>query len=264
MENNQMLQENRQRMKHVVAVMSGKGGVGKSTVAVNLAYALALQGKVVGLLDADLHGPSQARLLGVQQTPLAQIDGHPAPIRLHDHLYALSLGFLLEHEDDPVIWRGPAKNSVLKQFVEEIEWPELDYLIIDFPPGTGDEALTMFQLLAPVSGVLLVSTPQHLAVSEARKTIRFAEQLKVPVLGLVENMAMVICPHCGKEFNLYPQGAVELAGEDYGLEVLVRLPFDEDMAKKGDEGRPYAFDCGKKPAGQAYADLALKIVDKLS
>jgi ATP-binding protein involved in chromosome partitioning len=259
------LRENLDHMKHRIMVMSGKGGVGKSTVAVNLAYSLALNGRSVGILDADLHGPSIAKLLRLegQPLPLRESDHRPEPIRVHDNFFALSIASLLPTSDDPVVWRGPMKMSVLKQFLTEIAWPEIDYLIIDCPPGTGDEPLTLIQLMKKVDGVVIVSTPQELAYLDARKTISFAHQLTVPVLGVIENMSGFTCPHCGEKVDLFPGSGADKAASDFGVDVLGKIPFDGFIAQAGDSGRPYVYDYGKLPAAKEMAEIALKLIERV-
>jgi ATP-binding protein involved in chromosome partitioning len=256
------LQENLGHLKHRIMVLSGKGGVGKSTVSVNLAYGLALNGKSVGILDADLHGPSIAKMLGIEGIPLPmrESDHRPEPVRVHDTLYALTIASLLPSADDPVVWRGPMKMGALRQFLTEIAWPELDYLIIDCPPGTGDEPLTMLQLLGKVDGIVIVSTPQDVAYLDARKTISFAHQLTTPVIGIIENMSAFPCPHCGEMIDLFPGSGADRAAEDFGIDVLGKIPFDTFIAQSGDKGRPYIYDYSKLPAAGIMSEIALKVI----
>ncbi|MBN1948926.1 MAG: Mrp/NBP35 family ATP-binding protein, partial [Candidatus Cloacimonetes bacterium] len=192
------LQANLDRIKYKLIVISGKGGVGKSTVAVNIAHALVSAGKSVGILDVDIHGPSIAKMLGIEgQTLQASTENMmPMPIQVYENLYAMTIASLLSNPDEPVIWRGPLKMGAIKQFLQDISWPELDYLIVDSPPGTGDEPLSVVQILKKVDGSLIVSTPQDVALLDARKTIKFSQKMNVPIIGIIENMSAFLCPHC--------------------------------------------------------------------
>ena len=200
--------ETLRRIRHTIVVLSGKGGVGKSTVAVNLAMALAMSGRQVGLLDVDLHGPSVPTMLGLAGTKLDIEDGKLVPAD-YDLLKVISIGFLLERADDAVIWRGPAKAGVIKQLVEEVVWGDLDYLIVDCPPGTGDEPLSVVQTLGAIDGAVIVTTPQDVALADVRKSISFCHTMHVPVLGVVENMSGLICPHCSQQIDLFKTGGGE-------------------------------------------------------
>lgn len=226
-------------VKHVILVLSGKGGVGKSTVAVNLATALASHGRAVGLLDLDFHGPSIPKMLGLEdRTPT--VTGHKIePVRVTGALSVMSMGFLLSAPDAPVIWRGPIKMGVIRQFLADVNWGTLDYLVVDLPPGTGDEALTIAQLAPNLRGAVIVTTPQDVAVLDAVKAVKFIEQLEIPVLGIIENMSGLICPHCGGSVDLFGRGGGEKAAQDLGVPYLGAIPLDPEMMTAGDEGRPY-------------------------
>ena len=201
-----------EKIKHKIMVMSNKGGVGKSTVAINLAYGLSERGKKVGILDADLHGPSLAMMSGSKGEILSDGSGKIIPFEINQSLKIISLALLFKDQDNPIIWRGPLKMKAIKQFVEDVEWGELDYLIIDSPPGTGDEPLSLIQLVANLDGVVIVTTPQGVALLDSRKAVNFVKELNVPVLGIVENMSGFICPHCGTESELFKKGGGEKAG----------------------------------------------------
>ncbi len=256
-----MRDQNLSRIKNKIIVISGKGGVGKSTVSVNLAYALALEGHSVGLMDVDIHGPSIAKMTGIEGRRLeAGKNGRPVPIEAVNNLHVISIASMLEHPDDPVIWRGPAKMGVIKQFLEEIEWPNLDYLVVDCPPGTGDEPLSVIQLIGSVTGAVIVSTPQDVAFLDARKSITFANMLKVPVLGIIENMAGFTCPHCQGKVDIFKSGGANKAGKDFNVEVLGTIPIETDIVESGDSGKPFVYFFSKTEAGKEF----LSIVDKIS
>lgn len=233
------LKENLSRIKKVIMVLSGKGGVGKTTVAVNTACALAEQGYKTGLLDVDLHGPNVAKMLGIEDKKLSQTAYGIEPYPYTDNLKALSLALMLESPDSPVIWRGPLKMGAIRQFLADVYWGDLDYLVIDFPPGTGDEALSTAQLIPEISGAVLVSTPQDVAILDTRKTVSFARQLKVPVIGLIENMSSYICPHCQKESFLFGKDGTNRAASELNIPFLGRIPLEADMVESGDQGKPY-------------------------
>lgn len=260
------LEENLGRIKHKLVVLSGKGGVGKSTVSVNLAYGLALQGKKVGILDVDIHGPSIAKMLGVEDKRLEVSDDgvRAKPIRVVNNLYAVTLASMLKSPDDPVIWRGPLKLGAIKQFLSDINWPQLDYLVVDCPPGTGDEPLSAIQTIGNMDGAIIVSTPQDVALLDARKSIRFAEMLKVPVLGLIENMGSFRCPHCGELIDIFAGNGVKKAAEDFGVDLLGSIPIDPKIVNTGDEGRPYIYDFGKLDAAQVMQEITRKVLAKFT
>ncbi|SEP23065.1 ATP-binding protein involved in chromosome partitioning [Salinihabitans flavidus] len=239
----------------ILAIASGKGGVGKSTVSSNLAVALARQGRRVGLLDADIYGPSQPRMMGVNKRP-ASPDGKTI-IPLHAHgVTIMSIGFMLD-PDQAVVWRGPMLMGALQQMLGQVEWGELDVLIVDLPPGTGDVQLTLCQK-SELSGAIVVSTPQDVALLDARKAINMFEMLKTPVLGLIENMSTYICPECGHEAHLFGHGGVAAEAEKMGVPLLGALPIDLDTRLAGDSGTPIA--AGDGPAAEAYARIAAGLV----
>ncbi|MCK4325422.1 Mrp/NBP35 family ATP-binding protein, partial [bacterium] len=202
----QALSERLGKIKHKVVVLSGKGGVGKTTVAVNLAMSLSVLGKRIGLLDIDIHGPSVPKMLSLQGRTLQGKDETLYPVMLGENLKVISIGFLLKSEDDAVIWRGPMKMGVIKQFLKDVEWGELDYLIVDSPPGTGDEPLSICQLIENADGAIIVTTPQDIAILSVRKSIKFCRELNLPILGVVENMAGLICPHCQQRIDVFKSG----------------------------------------------------------
>lgn len=262
----QKLKANLDRIQHKLIVISGKGGVGKSTVSVNLAYGLVLNGFKVGILDVDIHGPSLGKMLGIEGKRLGiSEDGEsPAPIQVYNNLYALTIASLLESEDSPVIWRGPLKMGAIRQFLQDIQWPPLDYLIIDSPPGTGDEPLSVCQVIGDVDGSIIVTTPQDVALLDARKTIKFSQMLNVPVVGIVENMSGLTCPHCGEKIDLFKIGGAQKAADDFDVEMLGAIPIEKEIVDTGDVGRPYIYDFAKKPAAEAMNNIVNRIIEKVS
>jgi ATP-binding protein involved in chromosome partitioning len=225
---------------------SGKGGVGKSTVAVNLAYSLSSHGYQVGILDLDIHGPNIPIMLGIQNHRLQAIGNLIEPVKITGNLSAMSMAFLLPDVSTPVIWRGPMKMAAIRQFLEEVDWGELDYLVVDLPPGTGDEALSIAQLAPNVSGAVIVTTPQDVATVDSRKAVKFVEMLGIRALGIIENMSGMACPHCGKEIDLFGKGGGEKAAREVGVPFLGAIPIDPEMRRAGDEGRPFIIRRGEK------------------
>ncbi len=239
-------------------VMSGKGGVGKSTVAVNLATSLALAGKKVGLLDVDIHGPSVPTMLGLSDARL-ETEGEkllPATVPGIPGLTVMSVGFLLDGDDSPVIWRGPMKNGVIKQFLEDVKWGELDALIVDCPPGTGDEPLSVIQLLGDADGAIVVTTPQGVAAVDVSKSINFCKQLSLKVHGIVENMSGFVCPECGKVTYVFKKDGGRKLAEKYGVSFLGAIPLDPSIGDSGDAGKPYVAQFQASPVSALYAEIA--------
>ncbi|MDR2877038.1 MAG: iron-sulfur cluster carrier protein ApbC [Chromatiales bacterium] len=248
-------------VRNIIAVASGKGGVGKSTTSVNLALALAAQGAAVGILDADIYGPSQPRMLGAQTRPESQ-DGHTMEPVLAHGLQSMSIGYLIE-EDSPMIWRGPMATQALEQLLRETRWRALDYLVIDLPPGTGDVQLTLAQKI-PVSGAVIVTTPQDIALLDARKAFKMFEKVNVPVLGVVENMSMHICSNCGHKEAIFGEGGGARMVADYGLELLGQLPLDLRIREDVDEGHPTVVADPQGQVALAYHEIARRIAARLS
>ena len=236
------IKENMKDVGYAIAVLSGKGGVGKSTVAVNLAAALS-EKHSVGLLDCDITGPNIPLMLGIQDERLKSRGEGIKPVDAYG-LKVVSTAFLLENRDTPVIWRGPMKGNVIGQFLAEVEWGKLDYLIIDLPPGTGDEALTTVQLLEELDGVVVVTTPQDVSLLDSKKAVNFARQLETPVLGVIENMSGLKCPHCAREINLFKQGGGEKASIELKIPFLGGIPLEPGIVISCDEGKPFIKDAG--------------------
>jgi ATP-binding protein involved in chromosome partitioning len=249
-------------IRNVVAVASGKGGVGKSTVAVNLALAWAAQGARVGILDADIYGPSQPIMLGLAGQRPRVIEGKRLePLRAHG-LAAMSIGFLVDAEQ-PMVWRGPMVTSALNQLLGDTEWGELDYLVVDMPPGTGDIQLTLSQRV-PVAGALIVTTPQDIALADARKGLRMFEKVNVPVLGIVENMSVHVCSRCGHAEHVFGAGGGERMAAQYGVRLLGELPLDTHIREETDGGRPTVVAAPDSPRAAAYLELARRTAGELA
>jgi ATP-binding protein involved in chromosome partitioning len=250
-------------VKHVILVLSGKGGVGKSTVSVNLAFALANTGRQVGLLDLDIHGPDIPKMLGIEDQRPAVLADALEPVHVTGNLSVISMAFLLPDTSTPVVWRGPMKMAVIQQFLSDVNWGALDYLVVDLPPGTGDEALTIVQLAPNVRGAVIVTTPQDVAVMDAIKAAKFIEKLELPVLGVIENMSGMACPHCGEIVNIFGAGGGKKAAGDLGVPFLGAIPLDPAMVKAGDEGRPYIMNHAESPTWKAVDQVMQNLVAQI-
>ena len=237
-EQDQRIAEQLSQIKHTFLVMSGKGGVGKSTIAVNLAVALADRGYSVGLMDVDLHGPSTVKMLGLEGKPVETSGQHLMPIPYGEKLKVVSMAALLEDPDAAVIWRGPLKIGAIKQFISDVLWGELDYLFIDSPPGTGDEPLTVAQVVPKARGII-VTTPQEISLLDIRKSITFCRQVNMPVVGILENMSGLICPHCGERIDLFSSGGGERTALEMGVPFLGKIPIRPEIVVSTDQGQPY-------------------------
>ena len=250
------------QVKNIIAVASGKGGVGKSTTAVNLALALAAEGARVGMLDADIYGPSQPQMLGIGGERPESHDGKTMePLEAHG-LQVMSIGFLVD-EETPMIWRGPMVISAITQMLREVAWGELDVLVVDMPPGTGDAQLTMAQRV-PLAGAVIVSTPQDIALLDARKAINMFKKVDVPVLGLVENMSYFCCPNCGHRSEIFAHGGARACAAQYGVDFLAEIPLELRVRETSDDGRPIVVSEPGHPVAEAYRGLALTVRDKLA
>ena len=258
-EQEKRLGERMLKIKYKFVVISGKGGVGKTTVAVNLAYGLTSKGSRVGILDVDIHGPNVAKMLGIEGRRLTGSELGIEPIEVLPGIKAVSLALLLESKDQPVIWRGPLKMITIKQFLADVNWGELDYLIIDSPPGTGDEPLSVCQLIPNINGAVIVTTPQEVAILDSRKSILFAKELKVPVIGVIENMSGFVCPHCQKEIDLFGTGGGEESAYDLKVPFLGRIPIEPEMVKSGDSGKPFLSTGKVSLAATAMYNIVNKI-----
>ncbi len=248
-------------VKNIIAVASGKGGVGKSTTAVNLACALAAEGAKVGILDADIYGPSQPRMLGVNAKPESK-DGKSLEPLVGHGIQSMSIGYLIE-EETPMIWRGPMVTQALEQLLNDTNWDDVDYLVVDLPPGTGDVQLTLAQKV-PVSGAVIVTTPQDIALLDARKALKMFEKVDVHVLGIVENMSIHICSQCGHEEHIFGQGGGQSMSEQYNVDFLGGLPLDIKIREEVDNGRPTVAVDPEGRIAQMYRDIARRMTAKLS
>jgi ATP-binding protein involved in chromosome partitioning len=248
-------------IKNIIAVASGKGGVGKSTTAVNLALGLAAEGASVGMLDADIYGPSQPMMLGIAGRPESKDGKHLEPMEGHG-LQAISIGFLID-VDTPMVWRGPMVTQALEQLLKDTRWRELDYLVVDLPPGTGDIQLTLAQKV-PVTGAVIVTTPQDIALIDARKGLKMFEKVGIPILGVVENMSFHICPKCGHESHIFGSGGAERMSREYGTELLGQLPLDEAIRQQADSGKPTVVSDPDGKVAEIYRRIARRCAVKIA
>lgn len=239
-ESEERLRSTLSRIKQTIVVMSGKGGVGKSTVAANLATALAMKGFQVGLLDVDIHGPNIPKMLGIEDKQLIGSEEGIMPVIAHPNLKVVSMAYLLMEKDVAVIWRGPMKIGAIRQFLSDVVWGDLDHLIIDLPPGTGDEPLSIAQQI-PDAHTIIVTTPQDVALMDSRRSVNFARQLGLNVLGIVENMSGLECPHCGENIDLFKHGGGELAAMELDVPFLGKLPLEPEIVISGDAGKPFVM-----------------------
>jgi len=258
-EQNKRIKEKMMRVKHSLIVMSGKGGVGKTSVAVNLAYALSLSGKKVAILDIDIHGPNIAKMLGIEKQSVYDLGFGIEPVEVSQNLKAVSMALTGYDADQPIIWRGPMKAGLIRQFLADVNWGDLDYLIIDSPPGTGDEPLSACQLIPNVSGAVIVTTPQDVAILDARKSVLFANQIHIPVAGIIENMSGFVCPHCSTELNIFKKGGGEKAAAELDVPFLGRVPFEMELVELADSGTPFVSFAKKSRSAEAF----MKIVENV-
>jgi len=254
------LRERLSKINHKILVLSGKGGVGKSSVAASLAVDLVRKGRKVGILDIDIHGPSIPRLLGVEDGRITSGGGALHPVWSRSGVAVMSIGLMLQGRDDAVIWRGPLKYSVIKQFLRDVEWGDLDYLIVDSPPGTGDEPLSVAQLINDADGALIVTTPQAVSTNDVRRSIGFARQLELPVLGVVENMSGFVCPGCGTRVDVFGSGGGEEMAQELDVPFLGRIPIDPEMVAACDDGALNRFLASAAPGAAAFTEVSNALV----
>ncbi len=259
------IRNNMSKIKHKIVVISGKGGVGKTTVAVNLAMSLASVGLRVGVLDVDITGPNVNKMLGISPEIRPRVDPDAKkfyPVDGPLNTKVVSMAFLLQDSDTPVIWRGPMKMGAVRQFLGDAHWGELDYLICDLPPGTSDETLDILQLI-PDENVVVVSTPQEVAIMDARKTIAMAKTMERHVLGIIENMSGFKCPHCNEYIDLYPPGGAEKASKDFNVQFLGKIPFEVEVGQQGDQGLPFVLKYPDRESSKAFKAVVAKIREEL-
>ncbi|MFZ5862036.1 MAG: Mrp/NBP35 family ATP-binding protein [Nitrospirota bacterium] len=249
-------------VKHTVAVSSGKGGVGKTTVSVNLATALAQRGLRVGLLDCDIYGPNVPLMMGVKQTDLRGSEGQKLQPPVRYGVKLMSIGFFVP-EDSPIVWRGPMINSAIQQFLRDVEWGELDYLIVDLPPGTGDAQLSLSQLI-PLTGAVIVTTPQEVSLLDSRKGLAMFQKVHVPVLGIVENMSSFLCPHCKERTDIFSHGGGQTAAKALGVPFLGEIPIDLAIRVGGDEGRPVVDSHPASAQADAFRAVANAVIEQVA
>ncbi len=247
------------KIRNRLLVFSGKGGVGKSTVAANLALAFAMKGLKVGLLDVDIHGPNLAKMLGVEDKKMDISPDGLRAVDVSENLKLVSMSFLLQDPNLPVIWRGPLKMKAIQQFLGDVDWGELDWLIIDSPPGTGDEPLSVAQLI-PATGAIVVTTPQEVSLMDSRKAVAFARSLSLNILGIIENMSGMVCPHCGKEIDLFKEGGGKKVALELGVPFLGKIPIDPQIVISSDEGKSFIGSHPDSEASKAF----LKIVESIT
>ncbi len=245
-----------------IVVMSGKGGVGKSTVAANLAFKLADEGNNVGIFDSDFHGPSIPQMVGVKEGMLGARDEDTIePVEVNENLQVFSMDFLLGNEDSAVIWRGPMKMKAIKQFIEKIQWGDLDFMIIDLPPGTGDEPLSVAQQITDISGAVIVTTPQDVSVQAVERSVGFAKKLDMKILGIVENMSGITCPNCGEEIDVFGEGGGESMAENVGEPFLGSIPLDPKIMESGEKGKTFLDEDSE--SSKAFQNIVENIYDRL-
>jgi Mrp family chromosome partitioning ATPase len=252
-----MLADSLTRIQNTLMILSGKGGVGKSTVAVNLAAALAAADREVGLLDIDIHGPSIPTLLRLEGVSASQRSYKGVvPIQFNERLKVMSIEFVLQDQSqEAVIWRGPMKHQMIKQFIAEVDWGELDFLIVDAPPGTGDEPLSICQMAPPRSQAIIVTTPQKVALNDVKKSIRFCKTLEMPVFGIIENMSGFVCPDCGARHDLFKSGGGEKLARETGFRFLGKIPIDPRVVTASDEGIPFVLEYPTSPTSSAFDEI---------
>jgi ATP-binding protein involved in chromosome partitioning len=264
-EERERLKQNVSRIKHKIAVISGKGGVGKSTVTVNLAMAFAMHGYgPVGILDADIHGPSIPKILGLRGQRLQALPaGIIFPVIGPLGMKVVSMDFLLPNGDSPVVWRGPLKMRAIQQFLSDIMWGDLDVLLVDLPPGTGDEPLSIMQLIPDMDGVIIVTIPSEVSQVVVRKAVTFAKELSVPVIGIIENMSGFVCPKCGAKVDIFKTGGGRRIAEDMGVPFLGDIPIDPQICADSDDGKPFIVEHPGSPASKAFMDIVRRIEEYL-
>ncbi len=254
------LQENLGKIKHVIIVMSGKGGVGKSTVSSNIAATLSMMGYQTGIMDVDITGPNIPKMFGIEDERLDVVDEKLIPVLVPPSLKVVSMAFLLPSKDDAVVWRGPVKMTAIRQFIEDVNWGDLDYLVVDMPPGTGDEAISIIQLIPKADGMVIVTTPQDVALLDSRKSITFSAQANIPIIGLIENMSGFVCPHCGKTTDIFKSGGGVATAKNMNIQFLGAVPIEPRIVVTGDSGMPIVIDDPDSVSAKVFKEITQKIV----
>ena len=255
------IQNTLRNIKHVIIVMSGKGGVGKSTVSSNLAMTLSMKGYQTGIMDIDITGPNIPKMFGVEDEQLTVNEERQLiPVAVPPSLKIMSMAFLLPNKDAPVMWRGPVKMGAIKQFIEDVNWGPLDYLVVDMPPGTGDEALSIVQLIPKADGMVIVTTPQDVALLDSRKSLVFGAGTHIPLIGIVENMSGFVCPHCGEVTNIFKSGGGEDTAKDMNVQFLGRVPIEPGIVDSGDSGMPVVLKYPDSASAKAFEGIIDKII----
>jgi ATP-binding protein involved in chromosome partitioning len=256
----EMIKRRLSSIKYKIMVMSGKGGVGKSTVSVSLASMINAMGYSVGILDADIHGPNIPKMLGITKKGATNNEDGIVPFEPMEGLKVMSVGMLVENDDEAIIWRAPVKHSIIQQFVSDVAWGDLDFLIIDLPPGTGDEQLSVAHIIGKVDGSVIVTTPQDVALLDSRKSVTFSRKLGVPILGIIENMSGFSCPHCGSSVDIFKTGGGERAARELNVNFLGKIPLEEQVVHDGDAGTPHVLGHPGSHVAKAMKEIAINIL----
>ena len=254
------LQESLGKIKHVIIVMSGKGGVGKSTVSSNIACTLSMMGYQTGIMDVDITGPNIPKMFGIEDERLECENEKLIPVLVPPSLKVISMAFLLPSKDDAVVWRGPVKMTAIRQFLEDVDWGDLDYLVVDMPPGTGDEAISIIQLIPKADGMVIVTTPQDVALLDSRKSITFSAQANIPIIGLIENMSGFICPHCGEKTDIFKSGGGVATAKNLNIQFLGAVPIEPRIVTSGDSGMPIVIDDPDSASAKVFKEITKKII----
>jgi len=262
-EQEKRLKERMLKIKYKLIVMSGKGGVGKTTVAVNLAYGLADKGKRVGILDVDIHGPNVPKMLGIEERRFVMSESGIEPIEVNPSLKVVSIAFVLENKDQPVVWRGPLKMIAIKQFLSDVNWGELDYMIFDLPPGTGDIQLTLVQTI-PLTGAIVVTTPQDVSLIDVKKAMRMFQRVNVPILGIIENMSYFIAPDTGKRYDIFGNGGGEKLSKELSVLLLGQIPINPNIRVGGDSGQPIVYSDPESEEAKKIFEISKNLAAQIS
>lgn len=254
------LEESLGKIKHVIIVMSGKGGVGKSTVSTNIATTLSMMGYQTGIMDVDITGPNIPKMFGIEDEKLDVIDEKLIPVTVPPSLKVISMAFLLPSKDDAIMWRGPVKMTAIRQFIEDVSWGDLDYLIVDMPPGTGDEAISIVQLIPKADGIVIVTTPQDVALLDSRKSITFSAQSHIPIIGLIENMCGFVCPHCGKTTDIFKSGGGATTANELNIQFLGSIPIEPGIVLSSDLGMPVVINNPDSTSAKMFKQITEKII----